>query len=140
MKTIEVSKEPINVLISKDIRRDLYVAIFDSKQMQPRVEIGSYWVAIDQRYDRRFLMRMVEAGYNDDYDLKMILASIRENPNQPFDARSLEYYCAEMGWMQLEGEFSKNRIIRVSDQPTVLQTFLKPTTDDENNLIAAPDQ
>jgi energy-coupling factor transporter ATP-binding protein EcfA2 len=139
MKTIEISKDPINILINKDIRRDLYVAIFDSKQIQPRVEIGSYWVAIDQRHERRFLMRMVEAGYNDKYDLQMILASIRENPNQPFDARSLEYYCAELGWMQLEGEFSKNCIIRVSDQPTVLQTFLKPTTDDENNLIAAPD-
>lgn len=138
VKKIQNNTDPVNLIVGKDRQRDFYIAYFDSRQTTPRIMIGSTWVAHDQRYDRKYLVRIVETGYNDDYDLKQILALVRENPQQYFDNRSLEYYCAEKAWLRLEGEFTGNGLKEVYDQPTILQTFLKPTTEQDELLIAAP--
>lgn len=138
VKRIQNHSDPVNVIVGKDRQRNLYIAHFDSRQIKPRVTIGSTWVAHDQRYDRKYLVRVVDTNYNDDYDLKQILAMVRENPQQPFDARSLEYYCAERAWLHLEGEFTDDGLMEIYDQPTVLQTFLKPTNKSDDILIAAP--
>lgn len=146
MKTIPVLTEPVNVVCGKDARRGLYIAIFDPKQENPRVEVGSYWVGKDIRHKRRFLMRVVETGFNEDFDLKQILSAIRETPDQGFSQRDLDYYCSERAWLQLEGEFKEIpsgsrqiRLARVADQPTALQTFLSPTTPEDSILIADAD-
>jgi hypothetical protein len=139
VKKIQNHTDPVNVIVGKDRQRGFYIAHFDSRQVKPRVTIGSTWVAHDQRYDRKYLVRVVETGYNDDYDLKQILSIVRENPQQPFDARSLEYFCTEKAWLLLEGEFTCNGLKEVYDQPTVLQTFLMPTDKNDDILIAAPD-
>lgn len=139
MKTIQTPEEPINVIVGKDRQRGFYVAIFDSRQVEPRVTVGSTWSAYDQRYKRRYLMRVVETGYNDDYDLRLILGLVRDNPTQLFDNRSLEYYCSEKAWLRFEGEFTPGGLREVHNQPTVLQTFLEPTTSDDGLVIAAPD-
>jgi DNA helicase HerA-like ATPase len=123
MKTINKSQSPINVVVGKDRQRNLYIAIFDSRQESPRVASGSTWVAHDHIRNRRFLMRVVETGYNEDYDLKQILHLVRDNPDQPFDPRAL----------------TENGIWENHDQPNVLQTFLKPTTPNDDKAIAAPD-
>jgi DNA helicase HerA-like ATPase len=139
MKTIRKPENPVNVIVSKDRQRGFYIAIFDSRQVEPRVTIGSTWAAHDKRYGRRYLMRVIETGYNDDYDLKQILGLVRGGPEQPFDDRSLEYYCSEKAWLRLEGEFTNDGLRNVYDQPTVLQTFLSPTTESDNLAVAAPD-
>lgn len=91
MKTVQHSQEPINILVGKDRAKGLFVVLIDHQQTAPRVSIGSAWVGTDRRYNRRFLLRVVELGYIDDFDLKMAVSSIRANPTQPFDDRSLEY-------------------------------------------------
>lgn len=139
MKIIQNTQSPVNVIVGKDRQRGFYIAIFDSRQVEPRITVGSTWVAHDQRYQRRYLMRVVETGYNDDYDLKQILSLVRDNPDQPFDARSLEYYCSEKAWLRLEGEFTNGGLREAYDQPTVLQTFLGPTTAGDDLIVAAPD-
>jgi len=139
VKRIEESQNPVNVIIGKDKQKGFYIAQFDSRQVKPRVTIGSTWLAHDTRYDRKFLARVVEINYNDSYDLKQILSMVHENPKQPFDPRSLEYYCAELAWLRLEGEFINQGIENVYDQPTVLQTFLMPTDEEDEMLIANPD-
>lgn len=139
MKVIYPATEPVNILIGKDRSRNLYVATFDSRQISPRVSVGSIWIAHDRRYGRRFFVRVVETGYNDSYDLERILTSVRENPHQPFDARSLEYYCTEKAWLKMEGELKDGILAEVYDQPTALQTFLTPPTDDDNLVIAVQD-
>jgi len=139
VKKIESNHIPVNVIIGKDKQKGFYIAQFDSRQIEPRVTIGSTWLAHDKRYERKFLVRVVDINYNDNYDLKQILSMIHENPKQPFDPRSLEYYCAELAWLRLEGEFTSQGIINVYDQPTVLQTFLIPTSDNDEILIANPD-
>ena len=139
MKIIKKTQKPVSVIVSKDRHRGFFIAVFDSGQVAPRVTIGSTWVAHDQRYGRRYLMRVVETGYNDDYDLKQILGLVRDNPDQPFDARSLEYYCCEKAWLRLEGEFVEDGFREAFDQPTVLQTFLSPTTESDDVVIASPD-
>jgi hypothetical protein len=139
VKKIQNNTDSVNVIVGKDRQRGFYIAHFDSRQTTPRIMIGSTWVAHDKRYDRRYLVRVVETGYNDDYDLKQILTMVRENPQQHFDNRSLEYYCAEKAWLRLEGEFTSKGLEEVYDQPTVLQTFLRPTTEQDEILIAAPD-
>jgi hypothetical protein len=101
VKKIQNHTDQVNVIVGKDRQRGFYIAHFDSRQVKPRVTIGSTWVAHDQRYDRKYLVRVVETGYNDDYDLKQILSIVRENPQQPFDARSLEYFCTEKAWLLL---------------------------------------
>ncbi|MEO7841753.1 MAG: ATP-binding protein, partial [Anaerolineales bacterium] len=88
---------------------------------------------------RKFLFLVVDINYNKDYDSRQILAMVHENPKQPFDDRSLEYYCAEIASLRLEGEFTNRGIENVYDQPTVLQTFLHPTNEDDEILIANPD-
>lgn len=139
VKKIQNHNEPVNVIVGKDRQQGFYIAHFDSRQVNPRVTTGSTWVAHDQRYNRKYLVRVVDTNYNNDYDLKQILAMVRENPQQPFDTRSLEYYCAERAWLRLEGEFTNNGFQEVHDQPTVLQTFLRPTNEQDEMLIAAPD-
>jgi hypothetical protein len=139
VKKIQNHTDPVNVIVGKDRQRSFYIAHFDSRQVNPRVMIGSTWIAHDQRYNRKYLARVVETGYNDDYDLKQILSIVHENPNQPFDVRSLEYFCAEKAWLRLEGEFASKGLEEVYDQPTVLQTFLRPTSEQDDILIAAPD-
>lgn len=139
MKVIQNRTDPVNVVVAKDTRRELYIAQFDALQVNPRVSVGSTWVAFDQIYNRRFLMRVVEIGYNEDFDLKQVLPIIRENPKQPFDSRAREYYCSEKVWLHMEGEFVNGNIQMVHDQPTILQTFLRPTTERDDLLIAAPD-
>ncbi len=139
VKRIEDNLDPVNVIIGKDKQKGFYIAKFDSKQVLPRVTIGSTWLAHDKRYKRKFLVRVVDINYNDNYDLKQILSMVHENPEQPFDPRSLEYYCAELAWLRLEGEFTGQGIESVNDQPTVLQTFLVPTDKNHDLLIAAPD-
>ncbi|MBC7876106.1 MAG: ATP-binding protein [Anaerolineales bacterium] len=139
VKRIEDNLNPVNVIIGKDKQKGFYIAKFDSKQVLPRVTMGSTWLAHDKRYKRKFLVRVVDINYNDNYDLKQILSMVDENPEQPFDKRSLEYYCAELAWLRLEGEFTDQGIESVADQPTVLQTFLVPTDKNHDLLIAAPD-
>lgn len=84
-------------------------------------------------------MRVVETAYNDDFDLRQILSSVRESPSQPFDTRSIEYYCAEKAWLRIEGELMASGMAEVYDQPTILQTFLRPTTASEDLIAAMPD-
>jgi hypothetical protein len=139
MKTIQTPEKPVNVIIGKDRQRGFYIAIFDSRQVKPRVTVGSTWVADDRRHKRKYLMRVVDTSYNDDYDLKQILGLVRDNPVQPFDARSLEYYCSEKAWLRLEGEFKDGGLREIYDQPTVLQTFLSPTTESHDIVVATPD-
>lgn len=139
VKRIEENLNPVNVIIGKEKQKGFYIAKFDSRQITPRVTIGSTWLAHDTRYERKFLVRVVETYYNDDYDQKQILSMVHENPRQPFDSRSLEYYCAELALLRLEGEFTNHGIETVYDQPTVLQTFLNPTNEDDEILIANPD-
>lgn len=140
MKLVKQNTGPINVLAGKERSKNLYVVIFDARQVTPRVSIGSTWVGHDHRYNRRFLFRVVELGYTEDFDLKLILGSIRENPEQPLDERSLEYYCAEKAWVKIEGELSDDgHLKQANDQPTILQTFLIPTTLSEERIIAATD-
>lgn len=139
MKQITRPIEPVNVVVGKDRTRNLFIAFFDSQQDKPRVTVGSAWLAHDRRYDRKYLMRVVETAYNDDFDLKQILSSVRENPSQPFDTRSIEYYCAEKAWLRVEGEFRGSGMAEVYDQPTILQTFLRPTNASEDLIAAMPD-
>src|SRR6266511_967708 len=140
VKRIEENQEPVNVIIGKEKQKGFYIAQFDSRQVKPRVTIGSTWLAHDTRYERKFVVRVVDINYNDDYDLKQILTMVHENPKQPFDYRSLEYYCAELAWLRLEGEITcQGKIEEVYDQPTVLQTFLTPTSKEDEVLIANPD-
>jgi DNA helicase HerA-like ATPase len=139
MKVIQQNNEPINVIIDKDRQRGLYIAHFDYRQTSPRVSLGSTWVAKDIRHNRRFLMRVVDTAYNTNYDLKQILSHVRDDPNQPFDSRALEYYCSEAVWLCMEGEFVNGSLQEVNDQPTVLQTFLSPTTSSDNLIVASPD-
>jgi energy-coupling factor transporter ATP-binding protein EcfA2 len=139
MKTLHDNNEPVNTVVGKDRTRNLYEVIFDAKQINPRVTIGSTWIALDKRYSRKYLMRVVDMGYSDDYDLKQILGQIRDSPTQGFDSRAYEYYCAEKAWVRIEGELSDNGLETVYDQPTVLQTFLRPTTPQEDITIADAD-
>jgi hypothetical protein len=140
VKYIENNQKPVNVITGKDKQKGFYIAQFDSRQVEPRVTVGSTWLAHDMRYNRKFVVRVVDINYNDDYDLKQILNMVRENPKQSFDSRSLEYYCAERAWLRLEGEITKQgQIVEVYDQPTVLQTFLTPTDRNDEILIANPD-
>lgn len=139
MKTLHDNNEPVNTLVGKDRTRNLYEVIFDAKQISPRVTIGSTWIGFDKRHSRKFLMRVVDMGYSDDYDLKQILGQIRDSPSQGFDSRAYEYYCAEKVWLRVEGELSNNGLITVYDQPTVLQTFLRPTTPQEDISVADAD-
>ncbi len=139
MKQVTQPKEPANVIVGKDRARNLFIAFFDSQQVTPRVTVGSAWLAHDRRYGRKYLMRVVETAYNDDFDLKQILSSVRESPSQPFDYRSIEYYCAEKAWLRVEGEFTASGMVEVYDQPTILQTFLRPTTASEDLITAMPD-
>jgi DNA helicase HerA-like ATPase len=139
VKHIENNQHPVNIIVGKEKQKGFYIAQFDSRQVNPRVTIGSTWLAHDKRYDRKFLVRVIDINYNDDYDLKQILAMVRENPQQPFDARSLEYYCAEVATLRLEGELTSQSLEEVFDQPTVLQTFLTPTRKEDEILIANPD-
>lgn len=139
MKQYQKPDEPVNVIGSKDRSRNFYIAYFDATQINPRVTLGSLWIGIDKRYNRKYLMRVIEMGYSDDYEKSNILYSIRENPNQPLDPRSLEYYCSEVVWLRLEGEFKNGSVVNVYEQPTVWQTFLKPVTDKDNLIVASPD-
>ncbi len=139
MKTVQPSQEPVNILVGKDRAKGLYVVLFDHRQVAPRASIGSAWIGTDRRYNRRFVLRVVELGYIDDFDLKMAVSSIRANPTQPFDDRSLEYYCSEKAWMRLEGELVHNSHVVTGDQPTVLQTFLSKITSRDEAVIAGAD-
>lgn len=139
MRQIVRNDGPTNVILGKDRSRNLYIAHFDSQQVDPRVTIGSTWIGHDKRYDRRFLMRVVESAYNEDYDRQRILSLVRENPDAPFDKRSLEYYCSEQVWLRLEGELQAGGLVEVYDQPTVWRTFLTPTRLTDDLVIAAPD-
>lgn len=140
MKVVQERAEPLNVLVGKERSKGLYEVLFDSRQTQPRVSLGSTWVGHDRRYNRRFLLRAVDLGYGGDFDLNLILSSLRANPDQPFDERSLEYYCSEKAWTRLEGELTEDgRLQPTLDQPTVLQTFLTPTDEREERIIADAD-
>ena len=140
MKLVQERVEPLNVLVGKERTKGLYEVLFDSRQVEPRVAMGSTWVGHDRRYDRRFLLRVVDLGYGGDFDLGMILTSLRTSPDQPFDARSLEYYCSEKAWLRLEGELTDGgRLQATLDQPTVLQTFLTPTDQHDEKIIADAD-
>lgn len=139
MKTVQSGQEPVNLLVGKDRPKGLFIVLFDHRQTDPRVSIGSAWVGTDRRYNRRFLLRVVELGYNDDFDLKMVVDNIRDNPSQPFDERSLEYYCSEKAWMRLEGELVNNTLLATGDQPTILQTFLSKVSPNDEVVIAGAD-
>lgn len=139
-KTINEQTEPVNVIIDKDRQRNLYIVQFDARQINPRVTVGSTWVAHDRRHDHRYLMRVVEISYSDGFDLQRILSLVHQNPDQLFDDRANDFYCAERAWLRIEGEFVQGSGIKdVYDQPTVFQTFLKPTKKADQILIAAPD-
>jgi hypothetical protein len=131
--------EPINVIYDKDRSKGLYIADFDYRQTDPRVTIGSTWAGEDVRYDRRYLFRVVDMGYHTNYSQDDIVKSVREEPNKLFRERDLEYYCREVAWLRLEGEFCGVQLVEVFDQPTVLRTMLKPTTQIDDYIIAAPD-
>jgi hypothetical protein len=139
MKLVQERIDTLNVLVGKERSKGSYEVLFDSRQTDPRVSIGSTWVGHDRRYDRRFLLRVIDTGYGGDFDLASILASLRANPDQPFDERALEYYCSEKAWLRLEGELLDGSLIPALDQPTIFQTFLMPTDEHEEEIIAAPD-
>jgi DNA helicase HerA-like ATPase len=140
MKLADIRTEPINILVGKERSKGLYEVLFDSRQTVPRVALGSTWTGHDKRYNRRFLLRVVDLGYAEDFDLLPILTSVRANPAQSFDQRSLEYYCSEKAWMRLEGELTEDQQLTPTlDQPTVLQTFLTPTAAEEEAIIADAD-
>ena len=140
MKLARERVEPLNILVGKERIKGLYEVLFDSRQIEPRVAMGSTWVGHDKRYNRRFLLRVVDLGYGGDFDLSLILSSLRTSPDQTFDDRSLEYYCSEKAWMRIEGELDNGeRLQPTLDQPTVLQTFLTPTDQREEEIIADAD-
>src|SRR3990172_9222759 len=139
MKAVSQNNHPVNVLMGKDRNRNFYIVNFDSRQVTPRLSLGSTWVGQDKRHNRRFLLRVVELGYPDDYDPTNILPPLRENPDTPFNEKDYQYYCSEKAWMRLEGELTQQGLVEVVDQPTVLQTFLVPTTSHDDLMIASPD-
>ena len=139
MKLTQSSNDPLNILIGRERNKGLYEVIFDHRQVTPRVSVGSAWIATDRRYNRKFLLRAVDLGYHGDFDVERVVDTIRFNPLQEFDERSLEYYCSEKAWMRLEGELVDGRLASTRDQPTILQTFLSPLSPEDERAVAAAD-
>lgn len=139
MKSVQTSEKPLNLIIDKDRSKGLYLVDFDYRQNDPRVAIGSTWIAEDSRFNRKFLMRVVDLGYHTDYDQDRIIKTVREQSKAQFKERDYDYYCRETAWMRLEGEIKNNSLQDVFDQPTVLRTSLRPTTPQDDLIIAAPD-
>ena len=80
MKLVQERVVPLNILVGKERSKGLYEVLFDSCQTEPRVALGSTWVGHDKRYNRRFLLRVVDMGYVGDFDLSLILSSLRGDP------------------------------------------------------------
>ena len=137
MKQIIVPSEPINVLFDKE--QGLYLADFDYRQSSPRVTIGSTWIGEDKRYNRCYLFRVVDMGYRTSYSQEGIVKSVRENPEKLFRETDLEYFCREQVVLRLEGELAAGQLIDVYHQPTVLRTMLRPTSEEDDLIIASPD-
>lgn len=139
MKAARHADHPINILVGKDRSKNLYEVLFDSRQIEPRVSVGSAWVGTDHRHNRRFLLRVIELGYNTGVDLQAAVVGVRLNPSQAFDDRALEYYCSEKAWMRLEGELRDGKLLPTGDQPTLLQTHVSTLDPEDEAAIAAAD-
>ena len=87
MKLVQERTDNLNILVGKDRSKGLYEVLFDSRQTEPRVSVGSTWVGHDKRYNRKFLLRVMDLGYGSDFDLLSILNSIHiaKTLGQPLD-------------------------------------------------------
>ncbi|MEM9680568.1 MAG: ATP-binding protein [Bacteroidota bacterium] len=139
MKSVNIDSNPTNILFNKDRSSGLYLADFDHRQTSPRLTLGSRWIGEDNRYNRKYLFRVVDMGYQTEYSSGDALRNVREAPHKQFRDTDHDYFCREIAYVKLEGEFVGNQLIGTHDQPAVLRTYLRPTNKEDDEIIASPD-